>query len=418
LIDWALRYRIDRTRREVTTTVAGGFASRAVFRGESGCLLVHDPRDARQSAPTVKSAGANHAAPAPAVEPADREVRAALDLAFAEPDPAHPRWTKAVVVMHAGKLIAERYAEGYGPYTPIWGHSLTKCVTSALIGILVQQGELRVDERVPLAAWRAPDNPHHGITVEQLLRMTSGLPFDETNNPLNPATRMWFLERDMAGFAARFPLEHPPGSTWGYSNLGYLILSRLVRDAAGGGALDAERFAHRELFEPLGMHTVTFDADATRTLVGASHMYASARDWARFGQLYLDDGVVDGRRILPPGWAAYSASQTLKTGYGAGFWTNRLNEGSVPFWDTAWGMPELPRDMFFGRGYLGQFLVIVPDEQLVVARFGLSHSGGTGIGKVVARIIAALHARPPKAQAKINSDPPKSTSPMTSAITQ
>lgn len=395
-LDWALRYRIDRTRREVTTTVAGGFGSRAVFRGESGCLLVQDARDAVESAAVVKRGAAEHPARPAILEPADAAVREAVNLAFAEPDPAHPRSTKAVVVMHAGKLIAERYAQGYDPDTPIWGHSLTKSVTSALIGILVQQGKLRIKERAPLAAWRAPDNPHYGITVDQLLRMTSGLPFDETNSPLNPANRMWFLERDMAGFAARWPLEHPPGGTWGYSNLSYLILSRLVRDAAGGGNLDAERFAHRELFEPLGMRTVTIDADATGTLLGAGHMYASARDWARFGELYLNDGVADGRRILPPGWAAYSASPTLQTGYGAGFWTNRVIEGSVPVWDAPWGMPELPRDMFFGRGYMGQYLVIVPSEHLVVARFGLTHGASTGIGNAVAHIISALHAHPPK----------------------
>ncbi|GAA0719625.1 serine hydrolase [Dokdonella soli] len=394
-IDWALHYDIDRVRQEVRTTVVGAFGARAVFRQGLGCVLVHGndeiPRvDAEVREPVAASAFAGPNV----VEPTDPALRKALDFAFAEPDPVHLRWTKAVVVLHDGRLIAERYAPGYGPDTSIWAHSLSKSLTSALIGILVNQGKLRREQPAPIAAWGDPADPHHAITVDQLVRMTSGLPFDETNSPVNPATRMWFLERDMAGYAEHEPLAHPPGTAWGYSNLGYLILSRIVRDAAGGGIVDAERFARRELFEPLGMRTMTIDHDITGTPLGASHTYGSARDWARFGQLYLDDGVADGRRILPEGWASYSASQSLDTGYGAGFWTNLVNEGSVPIWNAPWGMPRLPKDMFFARGYLGQYIVIVPSERLVVARFGLTHDGSTGIGGAVADIITALHGQP------------------------
>jgi len=193
----------------------------------------------------------------------------------------------------------------------------------------------------------------------------------------------------MAGYAAKVPLEHPPGTAWGYSNTGYTVLSRLVRDAVGTSAADVERFVRRELFEPLGMRNATLDCDATGTPVGASNSYASARDWARFGQLYLDDGVVAGRRILPEGWVAYSASQTLATGYGAGFWTNLVNEGRVPVWDAPWGMPKLPKDMFYARGALGQYVVIVPSERLVVVRMGIGYGG---VETAIAGIITALHA--------------------------
>lgn len=227
--------------------------------------------------------------------------------------------------------------------------------------------------------------------------MDSGLPFDETENtdgPLSPMTRMLFLERDMAGYAARTPLVHPPGAAWGYSNLSYVLLSRMIRDAAGGSAVDAERFAQQELFEPLGMRSAVIETDATGTPVGSSNVYASARDFARFGQLYVDDGVIDGRRILPQGWVDYSHSQTLKTGYGAGFWTNLVNEGSVPVWDAPWGMPQLPKDMFYARGAFGQYAVIVPSERLVVARMGITLSNSTGIGDVIADIIKALHRQP------------------------
>lgn len=390
-LDWALRYHIDRERHEVRTTLAGGFAARAVHRPGLGCLVVHGdgavPEAGGIEAPAFADAFADQAA---VVEPTDPALRKALDGAFAEPDPHNPRYTKAFVVLHDGRLVAERYATGYGPQTPLWAHSITKSLTNALIGILVREGKLRADEPAPLPAWQGSTDAHRAITVDQLLRMTGGLPFDDNDDVINHLSRMLFLERDMAGYAERVPLEHTPGTVWNYSNVGYMALSRIVRDAVGTSAADVEHFVRRELFEPLGMRNATLDCDATGTPIGASNSYASARDWARFGQLYLDDGVVDGRRILPEGWVAYSASQTLATGYGAGFWTNLVDKGSVPVWDAPWGMPRLPKDMFYARGALGQYIVIVPSERLVVVRMGFGYGG---VEAAIAEIIAALHAR-------------------------
>ena len=390
-IGWAVRYTVDRPRHEVRSSVLGLFPARAVYREGLGCVVVHraglvpeatglpDARLADGFGPTV-------------VAPAQPALRHALDLAFAEPDPARPRQTKAVVVLHDGQLIAERYAPGYGPQTPIWAHSVTKSLVNALVGVLVRQGRLRLDQPAPLAAWRGAANPHAPITVDQLLRMDSGLPFDETEGPVNPATHMWFREPDSAAYAAQMPLAHAPGTAWGYSNLGFALLSKLIGDATGDTATGVERFAREQLFAPLGMHHTLIETDAAGTLLGAGFGYASARDLARFGQLYLDDGVANGRRILPAGWAAYSRSQTLDTGYGAGFWTNLVNTGSVPVWDAPWGMPQLPKDMFYARGAFGQYVIIVPSEHLVVVRMGLSvQGGGTGIGDATAAIITALH---------------------------
>ncbi|HEX4583187.1 MAG TPA: serine hydrolase [Burkholderiaceae bacterium] len=411
LVAWAVRYQVDRALREVRTTVAGAFAARAVYREGMGCMLVHGDEavapsfalratEGKPGLADVSAAGRPSFAEAsetgsPSVAPqrgAEAGLRRALDLAFSEPDPAHPRRTKAIVVLHEGKLVAERYASGYGPDTPIWGHSLSKSVTNALIGVLVRKGVLRTDQPAPVPSWQTAGDGRRAITIDQLLRMTSGLPFDETGGPVNPMTRMLFLERDMAAYAERVPLASTPGLRWGYSNLSYLVLSHLVRDAAGGGAA-AERFVRRELFEPLHMRSALIECDAIGTPIGSGSVFASARDWARFGQLYLDDGIVDGQRILPEGWVRYSASQTLDTGYGAGFWTNLVNEGAVPNWDAPWGMPQVPKDMFYARGYLGQFIVIVPSERLVVVRLGLTHNAPTGVGSAVADIIAALHGK-------------------------
>jgi CubicO group peptidase (beta-lactamase class C family) len=394
-ISWAVRYGVDRSQRDVQSSALGLFRARSQYRDGLGCVLVPG------NAPAPEATGLHDQAIPDAfgpqiITPADPALRAALDLAFAEPDPAHPRLTKALVVLHDGQLIAERYAPGYGPETPIWAHSVTKSVTQALIGILVRQGRLRVDERAPIPAWATPTDPHHNITVDQLLRMDSGLPFDETNGPASLSTHMWFREADTAAYAARVPLAYAPGTTWGYSNLSYALLSKLIGDPSGGTGSSAEAFVRNELFGPLGMHHSVIETDASGTLHGFGGLYASARDLARFGQLYLDDGVVDGRRLLPEGWAAYAHSQTLATGYGAGFWTNLVNQGSVPVWDAPWGMPQLPKDMFYARGAFGQYVIIVPSEHLVVVRMGLSVQGGsTGIGDATAAIITALHHEPP-----------------------
>ncbi|MGC1548605.1 MAG: serine hydrolase [Rhodanobacter sp.] len=399
-IGWAMRYHVDREKQEVRTTVLGGFGARAVYRDGIGCTLMHGDDKVPEAAgfkdaPIPAAFSESSATESGVTNPTDPALLRALDHAFAEPNPATPRLTKAIVVLHNGKLIAERYAPGYGPQTPIWGHSLSKSITNALIGILVQQGKLRLDQAAPVAAWKAPNDPRHDITIDQLLRMVGGQPFDETNNPVNPMSRMFFLENDTAGYAATVPLAHSPGAAWAYSNLSYVLLSRIAMDAAGAGdAVAAERFVRNSLFKPLGMRNAIIETDVAGTPIGSSHVYASARDFARFGQLYLDDGVVNGQRILPEGWVAYSHSQTLDTGYGAGFWTNLVNKGRVPVWDAPWGLPQLPKDMYYARGAFGQYIIIVPSEQLVVARLGISLQGGTGIGDVVAQIIAALHRQP------------------------
>jgi CubicO group peptidase (beta-lactamase class C family) len=397
LVDWAVHYNVDTARTQVSTTVAGGFLSRAVYRDGLGCLVVHGDEPADAPAPAeFASEPADSLLPdiagSAVVEPIDDRLRAALDRAFAEPHHPPYRWTTAVVVVHNGHVIAERYAPGYGVDTPLLGYSATKSVTNALVGILVRQGRLAVEQPAAVTAWADANDPRRAITVDQLLRMTSGLALDETQSPFNPVARMLYLERDMAGFAESASLEAKPGSTWNYTSGNTLILSRIIRDAAGGHAAEVLRFAHRELFDPLGMRNVTLELDATGTPVGSTYMLAPARAWVRLGMLYLNDGVVGGRQILPEGWVRYSLTPTLETGYGAGFWTNRV-EGNIPWSSDPWGIPGAPRDTIFARGLLGQYIVVIPSARLVVARFGASHGPGAdieGVGHLIADVIDAL----------------------------
>jgi len=400
LLDWGLHTEVDPTRHEVTTSFAGLFTQRAVYREGFGCLLLRgEPPPALPAADAVAPAGvaADIAGPGP-VAAQNAQLRDAIDAAFAEPTTASTRrLTQAVVVVHHGRVIAERYAPGIAIDTPLSGHSISKSVAHALIGVLVREGRLSLRQPVPIAAWQQPGDPRASVTIDDLLRNASGLPWDETSGGFDAATRMWFLARDMAGFAEQAQLVAAPGTQWAYSNRGWLLLSRIIRDAAGGTPRDVQRFTQRELFAPLGMRHVEVQVDATGTPVLSSQVFASARDWARFGLLYLHDGVVDGRRILPEGWARAAATPTLDAGYGAGFWLN--NTATRNPWGGRWGLPGAPADAFFGRGYLGQFVVVVPSEDLVVVRLGVTHWPGgdiAGVGKLVGQVVQALHDAPDK----------------------
>jgi CubicO group peptidase (beta-lactamase class C family) len=399
LIAWALAYRIDSERKQVTTTLLGGAESRAVYRRGVGCYMSHgadeivDTSLPAEPSETPPASLPDIAGPA-VVAPATPELAAALDRAFAEPEKPFRR-TKAIVVIKNGRIVAERYAPGYGIDTPIHGFSATKSVTSALIGILVRQGKLAVDRPAPVAAWQAPDDPRHGITVDQLLRHTAGLAMGSSlqaslGSALEPVNRMKYLERDMAGFAESSELATAPGTAWNYHDGNYVILSRLIRDAAGGSAADVARFARRELFAPLGMRSVTLEADATGTPDGSTQMLASARDWARFGLLYLDDGIIGGKRILPEGWVKYSAAATPNAwvGYGAGFWTNSGDSfGATYRIEHGW-----PRDAFFAKGTIGKYVIVIPSEHLVIVRMGTSPNWppeADGVFALVADVVAA-----------------------------
>jgi CubicO group peptidase (beta-lactamase class C family) len=395
----AIRYEVDRGQREVRATLAGVFASRAVYRDGLGCVQARagNPAPARMAALEKTDekpvAEGPHIAPPQVVEPANSRLRSAVDRAFVEPEGGPQRATKAVIIFHEDRIVAERYAPGYGIDTPLYGYSVTKSVVNALIGILVRQGRLSIDTPAPVAAWRDPADPRHAITVEQLMRMTSGLALDEKNNGFDAASRMLYLESDMAGFAESAGLIAAPGSRWYYSSPSTLILSRIVRDAVGGHPEDVLRFARGELFDPLGMQNVTLEFDAAGTPIGSTHMWASARDWTRFGALYLNDGMVGGRRILPEGWVRFSASPTpgATLGYGAGFFTN-LGDSDFAKRRVLGGMPA---GSFFASGTLGQRIVIAPAERLVVVRFGRSLDFPTfdiqGLMRLVADANAAVH---------------------------
>lgn len=385
LLSAGLRHDVDRERRAVRTRFAGGFEESARYRDGLGCTEEHGGPLTPDAVTLPPPAPARLSLPGlPPGTPDDPVVRAAIDAAFAEPASGAPLHTKAVVVLHDGRLVAERYAPDSGPDVPMHGHSLSKTVTMSLMGVLAAEGRVRLADRAPIAAWREVGDARREVTLEQLLRMSAGLPADETAGGFDLASRMWHQATDMAAFAAAIPLHDAPGTAWHYSDASYLLASRVLADAAGGGVAGTLAFAHRALFDPLGMSHVTLEFDNAGTPIGASHVYASPRDWARLGQFLLDDGRAGDTRLLPEGWLATARTRTLDSAYGMGLWLNTPDrEGKV---SPGWQLPGVPADAFFGRGYLGQYLVMVPSRRLVVLRLGVSHGRGQGIESVAALV--------------------------------
>jgi CubicO group peptidase (beta-lactamase class C family) len=391
---WALNYRLDRANGIVDASFAGMFGSRAAFHEGFGCvslpgsakpyLLKSDVAALRipKSPPLLPEI-----AGAAVVEPADQGLKAALDHAFEEPAEPPFRRTKAVVVVHDGKVIAERYADGVGIETPLLGFSMTKSVINALIGLLTQQGLVTPSMTAPIAEWRGTDDPRREIEIEHLMRMTTGLALDETNSGFDLSSQMLYLYDDMAAPAVQAPLIARPGTRWAYSSPTTQILARIIRDAVGGPE-QTLKFAWRDLFNPLGMRNVTLEFDGSGTLQGSSAMLASARDWARFGLLYLQDGMAGDKRILHEDWVDLSAAATLDTDYGAGFWTNRSEHENAKG-RVAMG---IPRNAFFASGDLGQRIVILPTQRMVIVRLGdsVDPTGDIrGLGRLVKEAIAA-----------------------------
>ena len=374
---------VDAGRRTVSATVFPNAPPRmSYWRPGVGCTLAagSGPASAAPALPGVpeRTYGDRPGAwphgddPAAAPARASPALLAAVAAPFDELNGPGPQ-TRAVVVVQDGRLVAERYAPGFDARTRLLGWSMSKSVTNALIGALVADGRLKLDAPAPVAQWRDPADPRHAITLRQLLQMTNGLAFTDQVVPGDEST-MLFGRADMAGYAAERPVVHPPGAVWNYSTGSTLILARLATDTLGGEAA-VQRYLRSRVFDPAGMRSAVMEDDESGVPVGGSYVYATARDWARYGLLWLDDGVAPGgRRVVPRSWTAFSRTPngTAPSGrYGAQFW---LNAGD-PAAPASRMMPHLPRDAFFMLGHNQQVVAVVPSRRVVIVRMGWTPDG-------------------------------------------
>jgi CubicO group peptidase (beta-lactamase class C family) len=357
----------------VEQTVRGGLFGfigngLAVNRPGTGCATVADGNLTRAASvvsqrPAIPPAAADQPWP----QGSAAQTLSTLQALVEQPVLAGPGM-RGIAVIHQGKLVAQHYAPGFSASTPLLGWSMTKSVTAALVGMQLGDATLSMQRG---GFWPKDSGGREAITLSQLMAMDDGLEFNEGYGDVSDVTRMLYLEPDMAAYMQARPLAHDPGSFWSYSSGTTVMLSHIWQKAAGAQALE---LPYRRLFAPLGMSSAIIEADARGTLVGSSYMYATAQDWARYGQFLLQDGVWNGQRLLPEGFVQTisSPSATSKGEYAQGQLWRWGPQGPTAQGQNPDGHFALPADTFWMRGHDGQTVAIVPSKQLVVVRLGLT----------------------------------------------
>ena len=396
---------IDRARKAVRVTLPSGVTRTAVYLGDQGCVTLpagkQSPSFTPERVPSRLPDAATQSWPLGDVLPSGppppeldtAKVRRALDLAFQPAD----AMTAACVVTWQGRIVGERYGEGITARTPLESWSMGKSITATLMGILIRQGAYDLRQPAPVPEWRQPGDPRAKIRIADLLNMSSGLriraPQDPDYDPSGPYPDHVYLNTggiNSFHYAATRPLQWPPGTVGRYRNTDPVLVNYLIRLAVEKRREDYLAFPRRALFDKLGMRSVVIETDPYGDFLTQGYDFASARDWARLGNLYLQDGVWSGERILPeefvrfvstvaPAWVADG-----RPIYGGFFWIN--GDGDLP----------IPRDAYFMAGAGGQFTIIIPSHDLVVVRQG--HYRGATIGtkslkQALALLVAAVPAR-------------------------
>jgi CubicO group peptidase (beta-lactamase class C family) len=285
--------------------------------------------------------------------------------------------TRAVLVLHDGAIAAERYENGYGPKTKFLGWSMSKTVTAVLIGVLVAEGRLRLDDSPPIPAWQRPGDPRGGITLRQLLQMRSGLRHKENSEPIYDSGEVRMLFRDgrddMAAWAEAQPLDHAPGRVFTYSTpTGVILADIATRVLAPDATPDARRQAMADFFQsrlsgPLGAPSFTPEYDAAGTMIGGSMIWATARDWGKFGEMLRHAGSVKGAQLVPRSWVQFMTTPSPRApDYGAMTWLNR-NSGTDR---SELFASQGPNDAFGLVGHLGQYVIVIPSAGVTIVRLG------------------------------------------------
>lgn len=330
-------------------------------------------------APPVEQPLSEEALAAVGAEPGapDEQLARQLDELFTDEALGE---TRAALVMYNGQIAAERYAPGYDTETRFVSWSMAKTVTAVMIGMLVADGQLRLDDSAPIPSWQRPGDPRGAITLRQLLQMRSGLRHTEAGEPPYESSevRMLFLDGrdDMAKWAAEQPLEAEPGGKFEYSSATTVILADIAARVLSKGSSNPEtrrravaEFLEARLFGPLGMASAVPEFDAHGTLIGGSLIHASARDWARFGEFLRTGGSVSGAQLVPRKWIEFMTSPSPRSPfYGGQTWLNSEADRAD---DSLYPIAE-PEGLFAGIGHMGQYILVSPSQRLTVVRLGHS----------------------------------------------
>ncbi len=384
-LNW-VRTKIDETNKSVSSTLFGMAEQRAVYRDNLGCILLQGEddyhvqlklpkfkRDVSGDWPIGEQKTANK------IEGVDyQKLQEVVDGVFDPSLEMDSIRTRAVVVIYKDTLIAEKYAKGFDKDTEILGWSMSKSVVNALIGILVKDGKLDIEQD---HLFSHLTDERSTITLNDMLQMQSGLDFKENYTTKSDATEMLFMSENAAEVASRPALEVAPGTKWYYSSGTTNALMGLVRSQFETQEAYL-KFPHERLFHKIGMYSMVLEIDESGNYIGSSFGYATPRDWAKFGLLYLNEGNWYGEQIVDTSWVEYSRQAAEHSGglYGAHFWHNH---------DHA-KFKDVPTDMYYCSGFQGQYVYIFPSHDLIVVRMGLNEGEGYDANGFLKGIIEVL----------------------------
>jgi CubicO group peptidase (beta-lactamase class C family) len=387
LIDLATNT-IDDAGKFATSNVYGLKERKAIYREGLGATLINDDFDVSKPylLPKRTKTENNLAFPFGNKEPEDTifsnidysKLKKEIDNAF-DKSGGKVKRTRAVVVLYKNKLIGEKYDTGFSKDSRILGWSMTKSITSSAFGVLAKQGKIDIYKPAPVAEWQ--NDERKNITINDLLHMNSGLEWEENYNTICDATKMLFQAEDMGKVQLDKPAQFKPNTHWNYSsgttNLLSLILRRQFKTQQE--YLD---FWYSAVIDKIGMSSMIVEQDMSGTFVGSSYAWATARDWSKFGLLYLNKGNWNGEQILDESWVKYTATptNTSEGKYGAQFW---LNAGGK--------FPDAPKDMFYCNGYQGQMIAIIPSMDMVIVRMGLKEDPAFDFNGFLKGIIGSVN---------------------------
>ena len=356
---------IDKEKKTANSSVFGLLTRKSIIREGLGSVLTLDKKDEKSNYKTPKRRKTvNDTIPYPygngshkdsVFESIDyKKLNETVNSIFGI------RKTRAVLVLYKDRIIAEKYSEGFTKNSRILGWSMTKSIMSTVFGILEHQQKINIQDKAPVESWQ--NDARKEITIHNLLQMNSGLEWDENYDEISDATKMLFLERDMTKVQEEKPLIGKPNETWNYSSGTSNLLSGILRDQFNNHQSYLD-FWYTNLIDKIGMNSMILESDLAGNYVASSYAWATTRDWGKFGLLYLHNGAWNGEELFTKEWVDYvtTPTPTSNGSYGAQFWLNTEKQ-----------LKDVSQNMYFADGYQGQRVYILPDEDLVIVRFGLS----------------------------------------------
>ncbi len=356
---------IDKQKKTASSSVFGLLTRKSIIREGLGSVLTLDKKDEKSNYKTPKRRKTvNDTIPYPygngshkdsVFESIDyKKLNETVNSIFGV------RKTRAVLVLYKDQIIAEKYSEGFTKDSRILGWSMTKSIMSTVFGILEHQQKINIQDKAPVESWQ--NDARKEITIHNLLQMNSGLEWDENYDEISDATKMLFLERDMTKVQEEKPLIGKPNETWNYSSGTSNLLSGILRDQFKNHQSYLD-FWYAYLIDKIGMNSMILESDLAGNYVASSYAWATTRDWGKFGLLYLHNGAWNGEELFTKEWVDYvtTPTPTSNGSYGAQFWLNTEKQ-----------LKDVSQNMYFADGYQGQRVYILPDEDLVIVRFGLS----------------------------------------------